>query len=132
MISTTMMGLGAYRFALSTAAYQSFDREISHRWESVPRLGRRPALQYVGPGEETINLDGIIYPSFKGGLGQLAAMRAEAATGEPRILLDGLGFVWGRWSILRVREGQKVFFADGAPREQAFSLQLSFYGEDEA
>lgn len=132
MVSTAfvMMGLGTYRFALATAAYDEFSRTTEHRWASLDRAGRSPALQYLGPGSDTIQLSGVIRPSFAGGLDQIEAMRAEAATGTPRMLVDGLGWIWGRWAIRSIEDRQRIFFGDGVPREMAFSLSLEFYGED--
>jgi len=127
-----MIALGDYRFSLGTAAYQNLRRTTEHRWERQDRLGRRPALQYVGPGSETIDLEGIVHPHFRGGLGQIEAMRVEAGKGVPLDMADGMGFIHGRWSILRIVEGQRVFFSDGAPRAQTFELALEFYGEDKA
>jgi len=123
-----MMALGAYRFSLPTAAYDDLARTSSWRWPSIDRAGVRPALQYVGPGEDTISMRGVIYPHFRGGLGQVAMMRAEAALGEPLLLVDGTGRVWGDWCITEVREGLSTFFSDGTPRKIDFDLSLSMYG----
>jgi len=79
-MSEIMMALGSYRFSIDSAAYQE-------------RLQRRPALQFVEAGEESIELSGLIYPHFKGGLEQPDTMRAEASKEQPLLLVDGLGFV---------------------------------------
>lgn len=126
--SFIMLALGAFRFGLSTAAYQNLERTSAWRWESVPRVGVRPAQQFVGPGEDTVSMDGTIYPSFRGGLGQLDAMRAEADKGEALLLVDGTGKVWGEYCITEVRETQTVFFSNGMPRKIDFSLSLTMYG----
>jgi hypothetical protein len=124
------MALGDYRFGLSTAAYQELNRTNSWRWPTVDRIGARPASQFVGPGEDGIQMSGVIYPHFKGGLGQLDAMRAEADKGEPLILVDGTGKNWGKYVITDIREGQKVFFSNSMPRSQEFDITLQAYGED--
>lgn len=127
--SFVMLALGDYRFGIATAAYQDLQRTNAWRWPTVERIGARPASQYVGPGEETIEISGCIYPHFRGGLGQLEAMRAEAAKGVPLVLVDGTGKVWGKYVITEVREGQKTFFSNGAPRAQDFNLTLQAYGD---
>ncbi|TIM92331.1 MAG: phage tail protein, partial [Mesorhizobium sp.] len=43
-----MMGLGPFRFSLSTAAYQALERSDEYRWVSQDRIGRHPAMQFVG------------------------------------------------------------------------------------
>lgn len=128
--SLVMMALGDYRFSLNTAAYQDLRRRNSWRWPTVDRIGARPASQFVGPGEDCVTMSGVIYPHFKGGLGQLAAMRTEADKGEPLMLVDGTGQVWGKYVITDLEEGQAVFFSNGAPRSQTFDITLQAYGED--
>lgn len=126
--SLVMLALGEYRFGLSTAAYQELERTKAWRWQSVERIGVMPAMQYTGPGEETIELSGVVYPHFRGGLGQIESMRAEAGKGEPLMLVDGQGKVWGKYVVTQIREGQKTLFSNGVPRMQEFSLSLQSYG----
>ena len=81
-------------------------------------------LQHVGQGTETITLPGVIYPEFRGGTGQLDAMREIAGKGEPLSLIDGGGGVMGLFAIERIEEKQAVFAAAGVPRKVEFTLQL--------
>ena len=131
MASSYLMALGDYRFSLETAAYQELTRSTEYRWQSQDRLRHRPAQQYLGPGREEITLNGMIYPSFRGGLGQLDRMRQEAEKGTPLLLNNSAGRVWGQWVITRVEETQSVFYTDGSPRQVEFRLKLARYGEDE-
>jgi len=126
----TMLALGPYRFSVGTAAYQNLKHSAAYRWPMQERLGRLPARQFVGAGDETISLDGSIYPHYKGGLGQLDSLRAIAGQGLPLRLTDGRGIAWGQWCVTQIDETQTVFFADGTPRKVDFSLTLARYGED--
>ena len=125
-----LMSLGEYRFSLSTAAYQDLTHSTTYRWQAQERLGRQPARQYLGPGEETITLRGVVHPYYKGGLGQIDRMRAEAGRGEPLLLSEGTGRILGRWVIRQIEETRRVLDADGAPRRIEFRLDLASYGED--
>lgn len=129
-MSETMMALGRYRFSIDTAAYQELKHSQAYRWQVQERLQRRPAMQFVGAGEELIELSGVIYPHFRGGLQQLEAMRREASQGQPLLLVDGLGFVWGQWVIVYIDEGQSFFQGNGQPLKQSFHLKLVNYGAD--
>lgn len=129
-MSLVMLALGAFRFGVSGADYQKLSRDANYRWSSVERLGRKPARQYAGPGEETINLEGVIYPHFKGGLHQVELMRLQAGLGVPMMMTDGLGWIWDRWTIDSVSETKSYFMADGAPRKIEFSVSLTSYGPD--
>lgn len=129
MPSEVMMGLGDYRFSLPTAAYEEFQRAKDWRWPSQDRIGKAPARQFTGPGGETVELKGTIYPTFRGGLKQVGAMRAEADKGEPLLMVDGKGFVHGYWVIERIEDSPAVFFADGTPRKIDFRMMISKYND---
>jgi phage protein U len=45
-------------------------------------------------------------------------------------LIDGNGFIYGRWLIESIQETKSVFFSDGNPRKIDFSLSLKRYNED--
>ncbi len=130
MAQSIMMALGNYRFSIDTAAYQTLQRASSYQWQAQQRVGRKPALQFLGAGTDTINLDGEILPHFLGGLGQVAAMRAEAGKGKPLILTDSDGVVWGKWCITSIEERWEALTQAGKPRVIQFRLGLSEYGED--
>lgn len=127
---SVLMGLGAFRFSMSAPNYQSLSREATGRWPAQPRVGRAPALQFTGEGEETLSLAGTLYPHYTGGLDQIEAMRVQCKTGTPLMLVSGLGFVFGLWSILSVSDEQSFFMAGGLPRKVTFTIELSAYGPD--
>lgn len=125
-----MMILGVYRFIIKNAAYQSLKRHSSYKWQEINRIGSNPALQFTGFGVETIEIEGVIYTHFKGGLKQVTLMRAQAGLGKPLFLISGNGFAFGRWCITQITENQSNFLSDGSPRKIEFSLTLKRYGED--
>lgn len=125
-----MLALGPYRFSLNTSAYQSLKHSSEYRWPSTPRIGKEPLLQAVGQCSDRIDLDGVIYPHFRGGLGQINAMRDSASKQEPLMLINGLGEVLGRFVITQIEETQNTFLPDGVPRKIEFRLSLERYGEE--
>jgi uncharacterized protein len=130
---TYLARLGAFTFSLDTAAFQELQRVSTYRWEAKNRIGRKPAQQNVGSGADTIRLNGTIYPHYRGGLGQMASLRALASSGEPLPLIyafDAVGQYCGRWCITEISETRTVFFENGAPRRIDFALSLVEYGED--
>lgn len=130
--TTIMMQLGSFQFGIATAAYQELSRASEMGWAELPRFGLRPALQFTGPGAETMDLPGVIYPEWRGGFGQLDAMRALAEAGKPLRLVDGSGASLGQWVIASVGEKQSVFAAAGKPRKVEFTLALKRYLDDAA
>lgn len=130
-MTEVMMALGEYRFGLSTAAFADLQRTSEYRWAKQERMGRKPARQYTGPDGDTISLSGVIYPHYRGGLGQINAMRAQAGKGKPLLLVDGLGRVWGKFCLVKVQEGQTRFLSNGVPLKMDFNLSLEEYGDDD-
>lgn len=128
--SLVMMALGVFRFGVSGGAHQKLQQAAKYRWAKVDRIGREPALQFLGPDTQELTLEGVIYPHYSGGLRQVDLMRAQAGLGMPMMLVDGMGFVWKRWSIVAVNERKSFFMADGAPRKIEFTIQLKAYGPD--
>lgn len=124
------MGLGEFRFAIDTAAYQTLTRNDEYRWESQERINRAPAMQFIGPGHTTFTLEGVVYPHWKGGLGQIQNMRTIAGRGFPLRLVSGYGDIFGQFVVMSVDETQTAFLNNGAPRKQEFSLELKSYGAD--
>ena len=119
------MALGTYRFSLSSAAYQGLSRSAAWRWPVQERLGAAPVLQYTGPGEQTIRLDGVIHPHYKGLLGLpnllarvpwLAASLGTVASinsalGRLGVSVPGLSGRSGSWQL----EGMRVDADSGNP-----------------
>lgn len=119
-----------YTFNLDTAAFDELRRSTEFRWASQERLGRRPAQQGVGMGDEKITLKGVIFPGFKGGLKQLDTLRTLGAQLQPLTLTTGYGDVLGTWCLQSVDEEQSSLMAGGIPRKQAFTLEFVRYGDD--
>jgi uncharacterized protein len=135
-MATAMVGIGAVRFQVDTLNFSQLERTFAYRWEPQNRLGRRPAMQFMGPGEETITLQGTIYPNhpaFAGGLDELNNMRARSATGAffnmgARIGTRGLAL--GRWCVRTIRDTQSYFHPNGQPSKVEFTIELVAYGSD--
>lgn len=124
-----MMQLGSFQFGISTAAYQEFKRSTEYRWPKQERFGQLPARQFTGPGDDTINLSGTVYPEFNGGITQLDDMRDAASQGQPLMMVSGRGDIMGRWVIERVEESGSIFAEQGVARKQEFSLQLAKFDD---
>jgi hypothetical protein len=132
MAERIMMALGNFRFEIATAAYNQYALKNSWRWPEQARIGREPALQYVGQDVSIIDLDGMMYPQFAGGLDVLQKLRSIAGTGKSQILVDGLGRIWGKWAIVEVGDTRTVFADNGQPRKIGFKIKLKAYGDDHA
>ncbi|MEH6564579.1 MAG: phage tail protein [Halopseudomonas sp.] len=119
-----MMALGLFVFSLHTAAYQDFQRQTNWRHPSSSRVGAAPARQFVGKGEDTITLSGLLVPELAGSRLSLDALRLMADTGKAWPLVEGTGRIYGLWIIESMSQTHTLFFRDGAPRRIEFSLTL--------
>lgn len=128
--STIMWMLGPFMFSRDTAAPQKLQRIAEFRWAEHQRYGKEPTLQFTGPGADTIKMDGIIYPHYKGGFSQMALMREMGKLGLPMILVEGRGIVYGKWVIQRVEETGSNMTEIGTPRKIDFIIDLRHYPDD--
>ncbi len=119
-----MMALGLYVFGLYTVPYQQLQRQMSWRHPANSRIGKRPARQFLGPGDDTITLSGVLYPELTGGKISLAALKTMADEGKAWPLVEGTGIFYGLYVIEELSQTDAVFFPDGSPRKIEFSLKL--------
>ena len=126
-MAEVMMQLGIFQFSIDDATYQRLTRSTEYRWARQARIGTNDALQFTGYGPETIELEGVIYPHFRGGLKQVDKMRTQASIGIPLPLVSGIGKVLGLWVVEAISEGQEVFAAQGIPHRQDFTMRMARY-----
>ena len=119
-----LLALGQFVFEIKTAPYEELRRRTDYRWGSQNRIGAPPSHQFMGRGEDTITLQGTLYPEITGGPVQLEKLREMGDKGETWILMSGAGNKLGHWFIESVEETQTVLFSDGTPRKIQFTLQL--------
>ncbi|QOF91219.1 phage tail protein [Pseudomonas lundensis] len=126
-----MLALGMFVFSLSTLAYQELQRQTEWRHPSNSRVGAAPARQFVGRGDDSITLPGIIFPELAGTTLSLDALRLMANTGKAWPMIEGSGRIYGLWVIESLSETKTVFFRDGTPRRIEFTLTLKRIDDDQ-
>lgn len=120
-----MMAFGQFVFGLPTLAYNELQRQTSWRHPSTSRVGVRPARQYLGPGDDTITLQGLLAPEFCGSTISLDQIREMGAAGSAWPLVDGNGIVHGQFVIESLNETSSIFMPDGKARRIEFQIQLA-------
>ena len=126
-----MLALGMFVFSLSTLAYQELQRQTEWRHPSSSRVGAAPARQFIGRGDDSISLPGIIFPELAGTTLSLDALRLMANTGKAWPMIEGTGRIYGLWVIESLSETKTVFFRDGTPRRIEFTLSLKRIDDDQ-
>ncbi|WP_226475165.1 phage tail protein [Pseudomonas sp. MWU16-30323] len=125
-----MLALGMFVFSLTTAAYQELQRQTNWRHASNSRIGAAPARQFLGRGEDTITLPGILLPELAGTTLSLDTLRLMANTGTAWPMVEGSGRIYGLWVIESLSETKTFFFRDGTPRRIEFNLSLTRTDDD--
>lgn len=126
----TLLTIGPLPMLAPESGLTRLRRRTAWRWPAQPRVARRPALQWTGPDEESLDLDGVILPAWRGSASAPEALRALAATGAAHLLIGGDGAVYGRWVIGEIEETRDRLYRDGAPRRVTWRLALAREGSD--
>lgn len=126
-----MKTYGMFVFGLSTAAYQELQRQTDWRHRAQGRVGRRPARQFLGPGEDTITITGTLLPQFTGGQQNLDQLRQMTDQGAAWPLIEGWGTYYGLYVIASLNERKSNFMRDGAAQQIEFDLKLERLDEDD-
>jgi uncharacterized protein len=113
---------GDYRFTATTTAVGQYTRQTEQRWAFPETLGTIPDGQHLGPGADTVSLEGVSWPQTGAGIGQAERLRTSAARGETELLIDGMGRVWGRYALTTIAETGTRLMSDGAPRKAEIRL----------
>lgn len=127
-----LMALGQFVFTLANLSFDDVRRQCTWRHPANARVGAMPARQFVGPGEDTITITGVLVPLIAGRLGSIAELRAMADTGKAFALVGGTGEVFGAYVIESLDEGRSILMGDGSPRRVEFSLTLQRKPDDQA
>lgn len=123
---SVLMGLGPFRFSMSTLAYDELDRRLDIRAESQPIILARPSIHFLGPGDEEVTITGVYYPYFISGKGlaQIEAMYKAAELGSRLMMASGGGRVFGRFVIRSINNVQRHLLIDGAPQKIEFDCTM--------
>ncbi|WP_336800673.1 phage tail protein [Kaistia sp. MMO-174] len=128
-----LMALGPHVFEVLPLNYQELERTTEAIWASVPRLGARPARQFVGYGDDILRISGVLFPEALGGRSAFEAIRATQAAADPVALVGfgtaSVGRVWGRVIILSVHDRQESIGGNGAGEILNYEIDVAPYGD---
>lgn len=118
-----LMSLGMFVFELAMP-YEDLQRQTGWRHAANGRIGQRPVRQFVGPGDDTITLTGVLHPEITAGSLSLDALRVMGDSGKAWTMIEGTGRIYGQFIIEGISEKTSGHFADGAARRIEFSVTL--------
>lgn len=121
------MLLGTTVFSVNTTTYNSITRAAAWQWQALSVIGKSPCYQYLGKGEITININGVVYPGQYGSKTQLLLLEQAAGLGVPLPMFSGAGVELGAWCVKSFSETRSELFDNGQPRKIEFTLDLVQY-----
>lgn len=119
-----LLSIGMFIFGVPRTAYQELERSASWRWADTERFGARPASQFLGAGDETITLNGVLVPEIAGSFGDIERLREMAAAGEVYPVVLGTGEIIGDFRIERIDDRWRNIISGGLPRVVDFVVDL--------
>lgn len=121
------MALGPFMFHSLRFGYNGVRRNLSTRWADIATVGGLNRLQWTGGDDDTVDIEGVIFPHEFGGLVALEGVRSAAQAGTVLPLITLSGNVYGLHVIEGVSEDQSFHDALGQPRKDMFRLRLKRY-----
>lgn len=120
-----MMVFGMFVFMLRTTPYQQLRHSQEWRHVKNERVNQSASWQYIGMGDDTVTLEGVLYPEITGGNISLSALETIGFAGRPWPLIEGEGRIYGMYVLTRLERGKSEFDQYGNPRKIEFTLSLS-------
>ncbi len=126
-----LMSLGQFVFMTTSLAFKEIQRQRSWNYANNAVAFGRAKKQFMGAGEDSVTLPGLIYEEYGFGsrfaLDDLASM---ADTGQGFVLMDGSGYLYGVYVIDSIDETKSFLVDNGVPRKVDYTLKLSRADDD--
>jgi hypothetical protein len=126
------MMLGAFAFEAIGFGYDGVQHKVQTPWADVAVAQTLNQQQWTGPTSDEVTIKGVLFPVEHGGQGSLDGLIAAAKAGVPLMLVSGddmQGTIHGTYTIQSIDEDRSYHTAFGAPRRNAYSIQLKRYGQ---
>jgi hypothetical protein len=120
-----LYALGPLVFEVAPFNTHEVNRTHAADFAAKDLLGRRKSHEFVGAGDEKIEMHGKLFPQKLGGLDGLALLDGMRASGTPYMLLRGDGTPLGWFVIERVQEKSSHLDAKGVGRLIEFDIELT-------
>ncbi|AUQ89414.1 MULTISPECIES: phage tail protein [Phaeobacter] len=128
MAGPVTMALGPFAFRAHGFGYTDVGRKLDTSWAEIETAGRLNALQWTGPRNETVSINGVLFPQEFGGATTLEGVRLAAKSGIPLVLVSLGGRVFGSHAIQKVDEDRSYHDRNGTPGRNAYSIELKRVG----
>lgn len=119
-----LMALGDLAFEISPFNPTEHSRDTSAEFAEKAIIGRRPKLEFTGPGAETRSITIRLLPEALGGLEELDKLDAMRISGVPQYFTRGDGVPFGWFVIDSISEQSTYLDAHGVGKVVDVTLGL--------
>lgn len=119
-----LFALGMFAFGRESILPDTITDAGDWRHEMTARVGARPAAQFLGPGQRTVTLTGVLVPEILGDRSSLTTLEEMADIGDAYSLIDGEGRKWGEYVIRTLDADRTALIDNGAARRIEFRVGL--------
>lgn len=127
MSGPVVAALGPFAFQAHGFGLTTIGRNTDTGWASVAVAGGMDRLQWVGGNSDSITISGVLFPHAYGGLSSLTGIRAAAEAGQPLMLVNLAGQIFGLHVIESITEDRSLLDRNGLPMRDAYKLTLKRY-----
>lgn len=117
-------------FSLRNVPYSGISTAKNYRHAFNDRIGHRASQQFLGHGEDTINITGTLVPFVTGGRVALQLFQAQADSGMPLPLIESNGTAHGFYVITSMTTEEHEHVKDGRPKVIEYTISFKRVGDD--
>lgn len=126
-----LMTIGQFIFQPDTLTFDQIQRTRSWNYADNAVARGRKKRQFIGVGDETINLPFLIYQEHGFGRRQsIDDLATMAGMGHGYTLCDGSGYLYGVYTIDSIDETRQILMFNGIPRKIDGSIRLTRVDDD--
>lgn len=127
MSGPVVAALGPFAFQAHGFGLSDIGRNTDTGWAAVAVAGGMDRLQWTGGNSDSVTISGVLFPHAFGGMESLVGIRAAAEAGQPLMLVNLAGQIFGLHVVESISEDRSLLDRDGLPRRNAYRLTLKRY-----
>ncbi len=125
MAELVIARLGDAEFSVAAGSFESLRRLTRWRIDRPDPIDGLGVPVHRGRVDDAITLSGVVFPGYVGGLSSVERLRELGDTGDPAMLVDGEGTIYGRWLVSALEEEATHHTPTGKPRRISYQLTLA-------
>lgn len=131
MSSLVVARLGDIEFSLPEGSFTQIERQTTWRVDVPDPITGLGVPDVRGRERDELRLTGLVFPGITGHLTSVDRLRDAGDAGEPLLLVDGEGTIYGEWVVRSIEESRQEHLPTGIPRKMAWVLVLVAKPEEE-